>query len=76
MRRELGDPMIKSRRSVVVIVGINCLLLTFLVVQALRDDSWVWRLLVLVGAAGVAFLTGLLVWTRLVRGDDHTQRHH
>lgn len=68
--------MIKSRRSVVISVGINCLLLTFLLIEALRDDGWVARLLILIGAAAAAFLTGLVVWTRLLRGDGNTQRHH
>ncbi len=74
MGRWGDEPMIRSRRGVIVAVGINCLLLVVLLIQAFRDDFWLGRLLVLVGAAAVAFLTGLVVWTRLLHGDGNRRR--
>lgn len=76
MRRRLGDPMIRSRRGVISVVGVNCLLLAFVLIQASREDSSLGRLLMLVGAAAAAFLTGAVVWTRLLRDDGNRQRRH
>ncbi|MFI7074750.1 hypothetical protein [Micromonospora sediminicola] len=58
----------------IVAVGINCLLLGVLLIQAFRDDFWLGRLLMLVGAAAAALLTGLVVSTRLLDGEGNRQR--